>query len=164
MSTYPKSFSTKTGTCQILPDKIVLSRDGLKGSVAKLTFGNSLTQTLIVYGIMLMLVFYFALESYGEGNIIQSILFVFLGLYLIIGLIKSRNISLDSTIERNRITEVKFYRAVPKLTRSRFEIYFKNENDKIKKRLILLPGNLNKGQEATENALQIMREEKLLED
>ena len=164
MNTYPKSFTTKTGTCQIQPDKIVLIREGFKGSVAKLTLGNSLTHTLVVYGILLIFVFYFALESYGEGNIIQSILFSFLGLYLIIGLLKSRNISVDSTIERNRIIEVKFYRAKPKLTRSRFEIYFKNENGKIKKRLILLPGTLNNGEEATEQALKIMREERLIEE
>jgi len=159
---YPKTFRTKTGICEVLPDQIVLSREGLKGSLAKALFGNSITHALIIYGIMLVLVLYFALESYGEGKIIEAILFVFLAFYLFYGLARSRNISTDSMIVRSRITEVKFYKAVPKLTRSRFEVYFKNENDRIKKRVILLPGSLSKGEKATEIALRIMREEKLL--
>jgi hypothetical protein len=47
------------------------------------------------------------------------------------------------------------------LTRPRFEIEF-NDNGKIKKRLIMLPGTLAGGQNEADKAIQIMREEKLL--
>ena len=42
------------------------------------------------------------------------------------------------------------------------EILFEDENGKIKKRLIMLPGSLNGGQNETDLAVQIMREEQLL--
>ena len=45
-----KVFRTKTGFCHILPDRILLTRDGVKGNVANATVGKSITGVLIIYG------------------------------------------------------------------------------------------------------------------
>jgi hypothetical protein len=50
------------------------------------------------------------------------------------------------------------------LTRSRFEVKFEDENGKIKKRLIMLPGSLTGGKIETEKAIKLMKEERLLEE
>ena len=71
------------------------------------------------------------------------------------------NYSATSTIERNKIKEVKFIDAKYGATRSRFEVLFEDEKGKIKTRLILLPGSLNDGENETKKALEIMKTEKI---
>ena len=44
-----KKFRTKTGFCHILPEKIILTRDGIIGNVAKVTVGNGIYRILIIY-------------------------------------------------------------------------------------------------------------------
>lgn len=45
-------FRTKTGFCHVLPDKIVLTRDGIIGNLSKVIVGNKIQQILIIYGII----------------------------------------------------------------------------------------------------------------
>lgn len=156
-----KIFKTKTGFCHILPDKIILTRDGIIGNVAKVTVGNNISRILIIYGIISVGLFYFAFDSYENEQIIQSILFGLIGIYLVYGITSSINNSATPIIERQKIKNVKFKKAILGLTRSRFEICFEDENGKNKKRLIMLPGSLTNGQNETEKALRIMSEENL---
>jgi hypothetical protein len=156
------TFKTKTGFCHILPDKIILTRDGIIGNVAKVTIGNGISRILIIYGGISIFLLYSAFNDYKKGENFSTILFGFLALYLIYGIAKSINNSASPIIERNKIKDAKFINAKMGLTRSRFEILFEDENGKIKKRLILLPGSLNDGQNETEKALKIMKEEKII--
>ena len=61
-----------------------------------------------------------------------------------------------------KIKEGKFIKAIPRVTRSRFEILFEDEKGKIKKRIIMLPGSLNDGENETEKAFEIMKSEKII--
>ncbi len=45
-------FRTKTGYCHILADRILLTRDGIAGNIAKLTVGNKISRILIIYGLI----------------------------------------------------------------------------------------------------------------
>ena len=157
-----KTFKTKTGFCHILPDKIVLTKDGVVGNVAKVTIGKSIARILIIYGALTVGLFYFGFEAYKNGQTLQPILFGLIGAYLIYGIINSLNNSATPIIDRNRIKEVKLKKAIIGLTRSRFEVMFEDENRKIKKRLIMLPGSMTDGQNETEKAIELMRAEKLL--
>ncbi|PHR22528.1 MAG: phosphoribosylaminoimidazolesuccinocarboxamide synthase [Fluviicola sp.] len=157
-----KIFKTKTGFCHIFPDKIVLTRDGIVGNVAKVTVGNNITRILIIYGAITIGLFYFGFEAYKNGQTFQPILFGLIGLYLIYGIANSLNNSATPIIDRQKIKEVKLKKALKGLTRSRFEVMFEDEKGKIKKRLIMLPGSLSDGQNETEKAIEIMTEEQLL--
>ena len=157
-----KTFRTKTGFCHILPDKIVLTRDGIVGDIAKLTVGNNIARPLIIYSVLSLGLLYFAYDSYKTGQTFDSIFFGALGFFFIYGVLASINNSATPIIERNRIAEVKFKKAIVGITRSRFEVMFKDENGKLKKRIIMLPGSLTDGQNETEKAIRIMNEEKLL--
>lgn len=157
-----KTFKTKTGFCHILPDKIVLTRDGVVGNVAKVTVGKSIVRILIIYGVMTVGLFYFGFEAYKNGQTLQPILFGLIGVYLIYGIINSLNNSATPIIDRDRIKEVILKKAIKGLTRSRFEVMFEDENRKIKKRLIMLPGSMTDGQSETEKAIAIMKDEQLL--
>jgi len=156
-----KTFRTKTGYCHILPDKIVLTRDGLVGNISNLTVGNSMTRINIIYGCLSLIVLYFAFESYKNGQKVEPILLLLLGLFLIIGILRSINDSTTPIIERKSIKDVTFKKAIVGLT-SRFEVMFEDDNGKLKKRTIILPGSLRGGQDETEKAIRIMYEENLL--
>jgi hypothetical protein len=156
-----KTFKTKTGFCHVTQDQIILTRDGIAGNAAKVMVGNSISRILIIYGFLSLMLVYFTYDSYLKGNIFVAILLGLSALYLINGIIKSVNNSATPIIERKDITAIKFVKGFPGLTRSRFEIEF-NDEGKSKKRLILLPGSMTGGQEETEKAIAIMRDEKLL--
>ena len=157
-----KIFKTKTGFCHILPDKIVLTRDGIVGNIAKVTIGKSILRILIIYVIISFGLFYFAYNNYKNGKAVQSILFGVLGIYLFYGIVSSLNNSSAPIIDRKKIKSVKFKKAIVGLTRSRFEVLFEDDQGKIKKRLIMLPGSLTDGQNETDRALKIMSEEKII--
>ena len=157
-----KTFKTKTGFCHILRDKIVLTRDGVVGNVAKVIVGNNIARILIMYGAMAIGLFYFGFEAYNNGQFLPPILFGLIGLYLIYGIVNSLNNSATPIIDRNTIKDVRLKKGIKGLTRARFEVIFEDENGKIKKRLIMLPGSMTDGQSETEKAIDIMKVENLL--
>ena len=156
------TFKTKTGFCHILPDKIVLTRDGIIGNVATVTVGNNISRILFIYGGLSIGLFYLAFDNFKNGQTAQPILFGLLGIYLVYGIVNSINNSATPIIDRQKIRDVKFKKAIVGLTRSRFEVLFEDEQGKIKKRLIMLPGSLTDGQNETEKAIKIMTDEKLI--
>ncbi len=159
-----KSFKTKTGFCHILPDKIILSRDGIIGNVTKVTVENNISRILLIYGGLSLFLLYSSFNSFQKGQTLISVLYGIVGLFLIYGIFKSLNNSATSIIERSRIKEVKLKKSIAGITRSRFEIMFEDENGKMKKRLIMLPGSLTGGKIETDKAIGMMIEEKLLKE
>ena len=159
-----KQFKTKTGFCHILPDKIILTRDGIIGNMAKVAVGKSITRVLIIYGGISAFLLYSAFDSFQTGQIPMSIFYLIIGLFLMYGIFASFNNSATPIIERKDITSIKLKKAIFGITRSRFEVLFKDENGKIKKRIIMLPGSLDNGKNETEIAKKIMKEEKLLDE
>tara|TARA_R110002051_G_scaffold38993_8_gene82402 strand:+ start:1347 stop:1838 length:492 start_codon:yes stop_codon:yes gene_type:complete len=159
-----KAFKTKTGFCHILPDKIILTRDGIIGNVAKVTVGKSISRILIIYGGLSAFLLYSSFNSFQKGQVPISVLYLIVGLFLIYGVFTSLNNSVTPIIERNKIKSIKFKKATFGITRSRFEILFEEENGKIKKRLIMLPGSISNGEKETEKAIELMKEEKLINE
>ena len=147
-----------------MPDKIVLSRDGIIGNVAETTIGNNISRILMIYGGLSAFLFYSAYNGFQKEQIFISILFTTIGLFLIYGIFTSLNNSATPIIERNKIKGIKLKKAIFGLTRSRFEVLFEDDNGKIKKRLIMLPGSMTDGKNETEKAIRIMTEEKLLNE
>ncbi len=156
-----KKFRTKTGYCHILPDKIILTKDGIIGNIAKITVGNGISRILIIYTLFAVFFLYFAFKAYQESKIVTTLFYVGFAGYLLYKVKQSTNYSATSTIERNKIKEIKFIDAKYGAKRSRFEVLFEDERGEIKTRLILLPGSLNDGENETKKALEIMKSEKL---
>jgi hypothetical protein len=157
-----KTFKTKTGFCHILPDKIVLTGDGLVGNFSSVTVGNSISRILVIYSLFSVFLFYNSFTYYQKEENTSALLFGALAVFLLYGVVKSLNNSATPVIERNNIQEIKFFDAKAGLTRARFEVVFNDDKKKLKKRLIMLPGSLNDGKNETEKALQIMRSEGMI--
>lgn len=158
-----KRFKTKTGFCHILPDKIVLTRDGVIGNMAKVTVGNGIARILIIYGLLSTFLIYSAIEKYKIGEIGLAILFGAIAVYLIYGILTSINNSATPVIDRGSIQKTTFKKGIKGLTRARFEVHFKDNSGKYKKRLIMLPGSLTGGDTETDIAIKIMKEEGIME-
>lgn len=156
-----KKFKTKTGFCHIFSDKIILTRDGIIGDIAKFSAGNNIARILIIYCLLSIFLFYQAYNSFLNGNVFISIFLGIMGIYFVYNVLISLNNSATPVIERKNIKTIKFINGTNGITRSRFEVYFQN-NGKIKKRLILLPGSLSNGNSETQKAVQLMKEEGLI--
>ncbi len=157
-----KTFRTKTGYCHILPDKVVLTRDGIPGNIAKVTVGNTIYRVLFIYSIISCLLIYAMYDLYQKEHFFLVNLYGLIVLFLLYGIISSLNNSTTPVIDRNKIRSIVFRKGIPGLTRSRFEIKFEDEAGKIKQRLIMLPGSMSDGANETEKALKMMAEEKLM--
>ncbi len=154
-----KVFSTKTGFCHIFPDKIVLTREGFIGGMANMTHENNIARLKTIYVIVLCCLLYLAIDNFKKGLMLPFVLIIVISLYIFIGLIRSTNISTAPIIPREKIVSVKFK---PGFMRPCFDVRFKNEKGRIKKRIITLPGSLTGKKSETEQALNMMKEEGLL--
>ncbi len=160
--TTEKKFRTKTGFCHIFPDKIILTRDGEVGDLSKLVVGDNISRFLIIYSLLAVYIIFNLIKEIKEGDNLSTVFYVILlGLWIYV-IVKSLNNSATPIIFRKDIIKTTFIPGVKYITRSRFEVLFRNEKGNIKKRLILLPGSLTGGDAATEEALQIMQEEGLI--
>lgn len=154
------TFRTKTGYCHLLPEKIVFTRDGVIGTLAQATSGKNIYQSLILYGITAIGMFYFAFNSYQRGETLWTLIMGFGGLYLINAVIRSRNHSATSTINRTSIVKTEFQKGIPGLTRGRFVVEFKDTSGNLKKRLIMLPGTLAGNEHERDQAIELMEKER----
>jgi hypothetical protein len=149
-------FNTKTGTCVITPEKIVLKREGVTGTVANKVFGSSISRGLIIYSVIgsIALVIGILLiigKGYFAGGFLCAVGAVCLG-----SVIASRNNSAANIIERSSVQSVVAHSPHPPFTRAYFTVNFL-ENGKRRKRLIGLPGSMSGGKEEFRRALSIMR-------
>lgn len=150
-------FNTKTGTCVVTPEKIVLKREGITGAVANRVYGNSINRGLIIYGVIggiALLIGILAIigRNYLTGGFSCAVGVAFLGI-----VVASRNNSAANIIERSSVQSVVAHSPHPPFTRAYFTVHFL-ENGKKRKRLIGLPGSMSGGKEVFRRALSIMRE------
>lgn len=154
-----KIFKTKSGYCHVLPDKIVLTRNGLIGSIAKMTMGNNIARPLIIYGIISVWIFFLVAKMFAEGENVSASLFLIFGLLLVFGFFKNLHNSATPVIDRDKIKNIEFKKAISGVIRAYFIIRFETDTGKIKQRIIMLPGSLSNGPKETEKALEIMTTE-----
>jgi len=160
--TVTASFKTKTGYCHLLEDRIVLSKESKLSEIDEVMTRKSIGKTLTLYGAFAVGLLYLAFQSYSKDEQAQTTIIAALALFLIYGIVVSINNSTTPIVMRNQIIQTKFKKAIFGITRARFEVFFKDENGKLKKRLILLPGAAANGKELSKRAVQVMRDNGLL--
>ncbi|MGB1243022.1 MAG: hypothetical protein ACPG49_10905 [Chitinophagales bacterium] len=157
-----KKFRTKTGYCHILTDKIVLTRSETIGEFSKIAAGNNVYRIVVINAIITTFLAYTAFQNFGSGNISFGILWSAFALFFFYNIVNSLQNSAAPVIYRNQIEEITYVPLIRFLRRAYFVVRFKDTQGVSKKRLILLPGSLNKGEEEAEIAVLIMMEEGLL--
>lgn len=157
------TFRTKTGYCHIQPDKIVLSANSNPLTVFKEPSSRSVFQRLMMYVLLSLCLLIQAYTSFVNDEIALGVFLGTGGIFFLYTILVGINNSVTPVIERSAIEKVKFTKAIPWIRRSYFTIFF-NENGKIKKRLLIMPGSLTGGVDETKKALEIMTREGLLQE
>lgn len=158
-----KVFRTKSGYCHLLPDRIVLTRTGVIGNLAKVAAGsNSIYRILILWMAIAVFAAVTAYDYYRQGNQPVATMFAVIAGYLLISIIVSRKNSTTPVIMRDSIISVSLNKGLPGLTRARFIVTYKDEKGKELKRLIILKGTLKKNKGEIIAAEEMMREENYL--
>ncbi|MES2555666.1 MAG: phosphoribosylaminoimidazolesuccinocarboxamide synthase [Bacteroidota bacterium] len=159
-----KKFKTKDGYCHILPDKIVFTRDGVIGNLASTVHGNHIYQSVIIYTALIAVLSWLLVKHYAKGDSFSVLFYCVIIVCLFYFIIRVFRYSVSPVIRRSSIRHIVYKKAIPFLTRTCFEVYFADEKDRIKKRLISLPTSLTNGEAMANEALEIMRSEQLITD
>lgn len=155
-----KCFKTKTGYCYLRSSMIVLTRGNSRSTMVKLTQIMSLLMDgfqLVIGLLLLCYVCFFCAERFWLG----AVAFALISGWLLYGSLPFflGGYSATPIIRKGSIRKVRFYRGVKGITRSRFEITFENHNGKLRRRLIILPGNLSgAGRARGDEILHLMNE------
>lgn len=158
-----KIFRMKRGFCHLLPDRMVFSS---RANIAGITNENANSNRMSSRYFLLLLTAlyaYMCYSSYQDGKYFFTAFFAVFFFLNITGIIQSFKYTLINVIDKSIIKEIKFIRGIQYLTRSRFDITYTDEKGLLKHRLVLLPGSLTGGKQATEKALELMMEEGFIE-
>lgn len=161
----PNTFRLQRGLfCQLLPDKIVISRteNGIPSQIEPLQGANPLIMAIPLY--LIMLGAFTALSVSDEkgmepSEIIPMLVFA---AFIVYRVVTNMNTSLRNVIDRATVERVVFKEGTRFLTLSRFEVYFRHENGKLKKRVLALPGEWAPDRSQNEKAVRIFIEAGLL--
>lgn len=161
MSEIENSFRTKTGTCTITENQIILTREGLRGGLAKVMFGVSVDRVLIMYVLIGIILLVSAFMSFVGGSNGMGVFTSVVGVIFLWNAITARNNSASPVIERSTIQSVEAHLPRPPFTRGYFAVQF-DDNGKLKKRLIILPGSMQGGSEEFNRAKDLLMQVGLL--
>jgi hypothetical protein len=158
----PRVFRTKTGTCTITADRIVLGREGLRGVAAQAWVGeSSVGRPLMVYGALAALLALYGLRLVTQHQLAVGALLCIVALLLARAIVQSRGLSATPEIPRASIQRIEANRPRPLLTRGYFVVHF-TEASQARKRLIILPGSLSGGKAEFEYACAVLKQYELL--
>ncbi|GLB52992.1 hypothetical protein NBRC110019_20320 [Neptunitalea chrysea] len=156
MDTY-KKFETKLGYCHVLPDRLILTEQStLVQHIEEYKETNKLPKAHISY---LAIVLLLALKSYTafkDYKFVRSGASVMVILGYIIFIIYNINITTTPMIPKKSIVKIKFKKGTKWLTRARLVVHYKSKKGTLKKRLILFPGALFKGDTKSKEAIDIL--------
>ncbi len=155
------SFRTKTGTCEITDDAIVLTREGARGALAEAVIGQSVKRALIRYGVIALLLTALAVHAMMNGQLPFGVFQLAFALYIVVGILRSRGVSAQPEVPRAAIQRIRAHRPIPLLTRGYFDVSF-NDGDQLRRRLIILPGYFAGGSDEFEKAVAVLGDVGLL--
>jgi hypothetical protein len=155
-------FRTKTGTCIITAERLVLEREGVAGTAAGALVGGSVNRILVIYVVLTVVLAVLGLKHLLEGDVTMGGVLCGFALYLTVGVLRSRGLSATPEIRLSSIERIEPCKPRPPLTRGYFVVHFR-ENGVPRRRLVLLPGSLSGGGREFEHARRVLERAGLLD-
>lgn len=155
------SFRTKTGTCIITAEQIILTRQGVRGELAERVYGNSIPRALTLSTGLGAMMLALGIWSLIDRSYIFGGFFCIVGAFILRSVVISRNNSAANIIERSVIRSVDAHPPHAPFTRGYFVVHFV-EAGKKRDRVIMMPGSMSGGNEEYRRAISIMRETGIL--
>ena len=149
-------FKTKTGYCHLLEDKIVLTRNGIIGDLAKVTVGRNILLPLFTYGILGVFLIYKSIDAIMKDAWSIGLLYGLAGIFFLFNIFKSAAYSATPIILKEQISKIEFRPAKKYLTRGYFKVDFTDNKGRLKHRLIMLPSHNNEAEDASEQAIRML--------
>jgi hypothetical protein len=156
-----RAFRTKTGTCTITDDQIIIARSGVRGSLSNAMIGQSISRALVLYGLLSLGCFATSYVSIRSGDFVTGAFTCLVGLWLARGVYASRHNTAVPIIERSTIRKIEPHAPRPPATRGYFVVHFE-QGGNVRKRMIMLPGSLEGGQAEYAHAINVLREAGLI--
>lgn len=150
------TFRTKTGLCDVTPERLSLLRTGPRGKLADTIQGRSKARTFGVYGVLVVCMSVLAANAWSSDRPIVAGMWGAYTAWIIVALARSRDFSMATEIPRSATTRIEVVRGWKVLTRDRLVVHF-TENGRPARRFILLPGVLQGGSEL-ERAVPLLRD------
>jgi hypothetical protein len=150
-------FNTKTGTCVLTSERIVLSREGVSGVLAKQVYGDSINRALIIYSAIGVISLVIAVLLIINKRYFEGVFACIVGGFFLWNVFSSRNNSAKNIIEKHTVQSLEVHPPHPPFTRGYFKVYFLDDG-KRRRRLIMLPGSMSGGKEEFKKALSCMRQ------
>lgn len=157
-----RTFKTKTGYCHVTSDMIILCKEKGITELPKETNTKSVAYVLVVYALLGVAMLFFASTYFMNDQLVYALLFALMGFYVLFGTATSINNSTNKVLRRGTIQNVSYKKAIIGIRRAYFEVYFENEEKKVKRRVIMLPGSLFGANVEVKRAVQIMQGEDYL--
>ncbi len=158
-----RSFSTKNGYCNLLPDRIELESRGLGGKIEGKMESMGWRSVGLLYLFLALGFFLSGLLSIYIDNYFLATFFAAFGLISLYASWMRRKYAFSRTMLRKEIEAVRYYEAVKGVSRARFEVDFRPKK-RLYIREILLPSLSQNGQTEAQSAYWMMREEGLIQD
>ena len=153
------SFPIANGYCHIFDDRIVLTNSADPEDIQSPASSQKASFFRIIQLIVGIILLSAAVVSIWQGAIFGAGSAIFLGIALII-YSQTRKLRSDSpVIKRSSISEVRFRQEYRNPYRAMFIVQFRDENEQVKNRPIILRGNLRTNQEEIESAYDLMASE-----
>ena len=152
-------FKTRTGYCHITKDKIILSRNEIINSPDEIVSRDNNIVILSFYAILAAIMIYLSFRGYQMAEYYISGCFFVLAFFLLIHIYASRNNSMTNVIQRSKITDIQFRKAISPRKPGYFIIFFEDTDGSIKRRFIELPTPTDKDESGAQRAIDIMTEE-----
>jgi hypothetical protein len=156
-TTVTHSFKTKTGICEINTEKLALTRNGFRGSLANKIYGNKPIRNLLLYLGLFIILLSLGIYNILVKDYIFGFLSILVSLYFVYSIFRNRSNSATPIIELKNIISIKSHTPKPPLIRGYFIVSF-NETGVKKNRVIIMPGSLENGSSEFEKAVKIFKE------
>jgi len=159
-----RTFSTHTGYCHVLPDRLVLSKEPVYGeSIAQLVpwEGRPLFFPAAALGLLLLV---FSWLSFREGKTVIAALAVIFGFLLFRYVMRLTMKQREVVIPRDAIISLTFKNGQPPLTKAFFILRYSNGRGGHRNKVIPLPAFSSRWQDVRDQALEILEEEGLLDN
>ncbi|MEQ9229660.1 MAG: hypothetical protein RIF46_03190 [Cyclobacteriaceae bacterium] len=157
-----RKFRTKNGFCHVMDDRIVFTHSGLYGQLGDIAGQGNMARLLILFGGFTVIAAVFSYVNYVEGQLVWAALFGAIGAYLFYGIANNLNTTIHPILLRDQIIEIKYTKSKGILSYPYFEVRFKDEKGRVRKRLITLPRANRRNAQGIREAVQFMSEEGLI--
>ena len=137
-------FQTKYGYCHVLPDRIIFANSKTPGDISAYKEGNKVAGALLFQFIIICAMSYYFFTEAMERNFWQTIVPGIIVLVSLVSLFSSLRNSTTELILRDKIVSISFVKGIPYLITPHFVIWFNDQKNRKRKRLVILADNSEK--------------------